>query len=356
MGSIDRRPNGRYRARYRDTNGKQHAKHFILKKDAEKWLAMQTAAVVKGDHVDPQAGRMTLRQYADKWEKSQVVGDAQARIIDNALRLHILPELGDRKMGQILRSDIQALVKSLNGSLASGSVRNVYEVLKRMLTDAVDDRMISASPCTRINLPKVSKDPVVPPTPEEVRAIAASVPDRYFALVRVLAVAGLRIGEALGLDVDAIDFLRRTITVDQQYTQQKALVRPKGGKSRTIPVPQGLLTDLAIHLATFPSDGAMFTTEAGERLSYHQWKQIWAPAAQEAGFEGSSHDLRHYSASALIAGGASVVQVQHVLGHASAAITLRTYAHLFPGDEDRIRGALESAMTLLESEDNLRTA
>ena len=92
-----------------------------------------------------------------------------------------------------------------------------------------------------------------------------------------------------------------------------------------------------------------------ELHGYRLWKPIRAAAAAKAGFEGTTHDLRHFCASALIAGGASVVQVQHVLGHASPVITLRTYSPLFPGDDDRIRGALEAAMVLLEGEDNLRT-
>ena len=49
-----------------------------------------------------------------------------------------------------------------------------------------------------------------------------------------------------------------------------------------------------------------------------------------------------------------MVQVQHVLGHASATITLRTYAHLFPGDDDRIGNALDAALVVLDGEDNLR--
>lgn len=195
----------------------------------------------------------------------------------------------------------------------------------------------------------------MPPTPVQVVNIAESVPQRYFALVRLMSVAGLRVGEALGLDVAFIDFLRRTITVGQQYTQQKELKPPKGGKSRTVAVPQRLLDDLAVHLAEFPSEGPVFTTEVGDRLSYRLWKPIWNTAAEAAGFDGTTHDLRHYCASALIAGGASVVQVQHVLGHASATITLRTYAHLFPGDDDRIRNALDAALVLLDGEDNLRT-
>ncbi|GAA0644837.1 hypothetical protein GCM10009535_22840 [Streptomyces thermocarboxydovorans] len=57
-----------------------------------------------------------------------------------------------------------------------------------------------------------------------------------------------------------------------------------------------------------------------------------------------THDLRHFFASALIAGGASVKQVQLVLGHASAVITLRIYAHLWPGEEDRTRSVMDAVL------------
>jgi site-specific recombinase XerD len=60
-----------------------------------------------------------------------------------------------------------------------------------------------------------------------------------------------------------------------------------------------------------------------------------------------THDLRHFMASALIAGGASVKQVQTVLGHSSAVITLRTYAHLWPGDEDRTRAVMDATLDVL---------
>jgi integrase len=57
-----------------------------------------------------------------------------------------------------------------------------------------------------------------------------------------------------------------------------------------------------------------------------------------------THDLRHFFASALIAGGASVKQVQMVLGHADALITLRIYAHLWPGEEDRTRAVMDAVL------------
>jgi integrase len=65
------------------------------------------------------------------------------------------------------------------------------------------------------------------------------------------------------------------------------------------------------------------------------------------------HALRHFYASGLIAAGCDVVTVQRALGHASAAVTLRTYAHLWPTAEDKTRAA---AAGLMAAADSLRTA
>lgn len=49
----------RYRARYRDEAGKEHARHFVKKANAQRWLDEVTASVVRGDYVDPAAGKTT---------------------------------------------------------------------------------------------------------------------------------------------------------------------------------------------------------------------------------------------------------------------------------------------------------
>jgi len=67
---------------------------------------------------------------------------------------------------------------------------------------------------------------------------------------------------------------------------------------------------------------------------------VWK--ATESTFK--THDLRHYAASALIAGGASVKRVQSILGHTSPAVTLGVYSHLWPDDDDRARTILDAAL------------
>ena len=148
--------------------------------------------------------------------------------------------------------------------------------------------------------------------------------------------------------------MRQTIRVERQRTQDGRLTPPKSASSvRTVPVGRVVINELAQHLATYPSSAELFLDELGRPLKYRRWKRIWADAAKEAEVSFTSHAMRHFFASALISGGASVKQVQSVLGHASAVITLEVYSHLWPGDEDRTRSVMDAALNPLE--DNLRT-
>lgn len=67
MASIAKRPDGRYRARYRDAAGKEYAKHFDRKVDAQKWLDGETAKLVTGNWTDPRTARTTVSGWCDQW-------------------------------------------------------------------------------------------------------------------------------------------------------------------------------------------------------------------------------------------------------------------------------------------------
>ncbi|MEP7738759.1 tyrosine-type recombinase/integrase [Nocardioides sp. 31GB23] len=355
MASITRRSNGRWRARYRDENGKEHAKHFDRKVDARRWLDQVVASVVRGDYVDPAAGNITVTRYAEQWEAVQVSSAGTRRIVDNALRLHLLPALGHHKIGSVRPTTVQGFVRDLEvEGLSAGTVRNIYDVAARVFAAAVDDRIIAHTPCRKIRLPKGGNEEVVPPTVDEVAAIIDVIDDRWVALIVLLAGSGLRIGEARGLEVRDVDLGRRTIRVERQRLQNGEVHALKSKASRrTVPIGQVVVEELAAHLSAYATDGPLFVDELGRALPYWRWKRVLAEACREAGVDVGSHGLRHFAASALIAGGASVKQVQAFLGHASAVITLRTYAHLWPGDEDRTRNVLDAALGPLA--DSLRT-
>lgn len=115
---------------------------------------------------------------------------------------------------------------------------------------------------------------------------------------------------------------------------------------RTIPLADAVLTELAAELVDRDADPAdlLVADEEGEPIPQNRFSQTWARAVRKAGLPAGTrfHDLRHTYASALIASGCSVKVVQANLGHKSAALTLDTYSHLWPTDDDRSRLAVDS--------------
>lgn len=350
-GSIARRKDrgNRWRATYRDEAGRQHARLFDRKVDAQGWLDQVTTAVVTGTYVDPKAGKVTFETYAKGWQASHVGAASTATGIDVALRLHIIPRLGTLPMGSVRRSHVQALVKDMSATHKPGTVGLVYGIAAQIFTSAVDDRVIGQSPCRKILLPRAESTEVVPPTVEEVALIRDTIPERYRAAVTFLAGSGLRVGELLGLRVADVDFLRRTVRVERQRDQRGRICPPKTASStRTVPLGQVVVDALAAHLATFPSDGWLFTEKGGiNPTTWRRWRTEWEKVQRTTKLDVSTHDLRHFFASALIAGGASVKQVQAVLGHANATTTLETYSHLWPGDDDRTRTIVDETLGVL---------
>jgi integrase len=351
MASIARRPDGTYRPRFRDASGKEHARHFKRKVDAQRWLDEMTAAMVTGQYVDPAAGRVTFRDYAERWRATQVHRPTTAAHVETMLRRHVYPSLGDKRLGSVLPSDIQSLVKQLSLDLAPATVGVVHRILAGIFKTAVRDRRIVASPCEGTKLPKVHRQRIEPMTFEAVEALTAAMPERYRALVTLAAGTGLRQGEIFGLTVDRIDFLRRQLTVDRQLVtmpdRAPYLAPPKTQASvRVVPLPQVVVDAVAAHLATWPTDQFVFSTELGDPIRRTAFSErIWRPALKRAGLSGvTMHGLRHFYASLLIRHGESVKTVQARLGHASAAETLDTYSHLWPDSDDRTRAAVDSVL------------
>ena len=351
MASIARRPDGTYRPRFRDASGKEHARHFKRKVDAQRWLDEMTAAMVTGQYVDPAAGRVTFREYAERWRATQVHRPTTAAHVETMLRRHVYPSLGDKRLGSVLPSDIQSLVKQLSLDLAPATVGVVHRILAGIFKAAVRDRRIVASPCEGTKLPKVHRQRIEPMTFEAVEALTAAMPERYRALVTPAAGTGLRQGEIFGLTVDRIDFLRRQLTVDRQLVtmpdRAPYLAPPKTQASvRVVPLPQVVVDAVAAHLATWPTDQVVFSTELGDPIRRTAFSErIWRPALKRAGLSGvTMHGLRHFYASLLIRHGESVKTVQARLGHASAAETLDTYSHLWPDSDDRTRAAVDSVL------------
>src|SRR5450756_1361059 len=118
MASIKKREDGQWRARYRDAAGKEHARHFARKIDGQQWLDEVTAAVVTGQYVAPNAGRITFREYAEAWRANQAHRPSTQDQVQRHLRRHVYPSIGERPLSAILPSDLKAMLKRLSGDLS----------------------------------------------------------------------------------------------------------------------------------------------------------------------------------------------------------------------------------------------
>jgi integrase len=364
----------RWQARYRDPAGRERTKTFRRKLDAQRFLDEVTTSMVTGQYVAPDAGKVTFREYAEDWRAAQVHRASTAETVERHLRRHAYPAFGDRPIGSILPSHVQAWVKGLSVDLAPATVAVTHGIVASVFRSAIRDRRITASPCEGTKLPEAHREPVVPLETGQVRALEAAMSPRFRALVTLGAATGLRISEALGLTVDRSGLrplsVRPTLTVDRQLVavskRAPYLGPPKRRASRReIPLPRVAVDALAAHLAGYPPvaqelevvDGAgrtsvepvelVFTTERGGPIRRSRFADPWraAVAAAEGVPDGTTyHDLRHYYASLLIRHGESVKVVQSRLGHATAAETLDTYSHLWPDSEDRTRAAVDSVL------------
>ncbi len=371
MASIQKRPNGRWRARYRDHSGREHARHFDRKADAQRWrwLDMVTADVLSGRYVDPRAGRVTLADFADQWLAAQTFDPITRETLESRIRVHVKPHLGSLELRALRPSTIQGWVRGRQSEVAASYCRLLLANLSTILAAAVEDGLIATNPCSAssVRAPRPDQRRVVPWTVDQVQAIVAGHPRELRAAPAVAAGCGLRQGEILGLALDTVDFLRRKVHVRQQVRLvggQLVFAPPKGGREREVPLPDVVSAALAEHLRRAPAvevtlpwiepDGKphsaalVFTNRIGGAITRAYYTHnAWKPALKAAGIErnprNGMHALRHHYASVLLDGGVSIRAVAEYLGHHDPGFTLRTYAHLMPASEDRARTAIDAA-------------
>ena len=354
MASIQRRPDNRWRARYRDEAGKEHARHFDRKVDAQRWLDAITASVVRGDYVDPKLGRTTVAAYVQAWLPAQPVRDSSRRAYGSYLRNHLLPALGEIRLSAVTRTQVLAFRRGVEAKLSPTTSRHVVALLAGIFADAVTDGFIAKSPCVDTVPQRPHREKVIPLTVEQVEALIDAAPERYRGLVVLGAGCGLRLGEALGLKVHRVRFLERELDVVEQLIlvpgAPPRLAPPKTrGSVRTVPMADVVVTALAGHLAAFPAGthDLLFRSRTGGPIWPNTFNNsVWQPLRRRAGLPTARfHDLRHFTASALIRYGESVKTVAAILGHADETETLRTYSHLWPDADIRTRAAVDAVFS-----------
>lgn len=361
MASIRKLPDGRWQAQYRPVpGGKQFTRTTRRRADAQRWLDEQVTALVSGNYVDPNAGRVTFGAYFERWAERQVWAPGTARAMDLAARS---VTFWDVPMRLLVRSHIEAWVKAMQtaergegrpAGLAPGTIRTRFNNVRGALRGAVKDRVIAVDPSEGVKLPRGRRADVamVLPSPAQVRALLDASATAFRAFVALCAFAGLRLGEAAAVQVADFDLAGRTLHIRRQVQRENGgnveLRAPKYGSERTVYLADGLITIVRAHISRLPGRGGTRWLFQGENDNPSHQNTVgywWRKTRTAAGLTAVKlHDLRHFYASGLIAAGCDVVTVQRALGHSSATVTLNTYAHLWPSAEDRTRAAATSML------------
>lgn len=350
MASIKQRPNGKWRARYRDDDGREHAQHFDRKRDAQEWLNDVSTSRRTGSWVDPRTAKTTLEAFYAAWAPRQVWAPSTRRAMDLALDGCTFKDV---PFGKLRRSHAEAWVKAMDAKLAPTTIRTRFKNVQAALRAAVRDRELAADPCEGVTLPRRRRTEHamrIPSTEYVGKAVNAAEP--WFAtFIALCAFAGLRSGEAAAVQAGDIAWTARKLHVRRQAqwsTGTVLIVPPKHGSERTVDLPNELVTMLSRHVGEIGVRGeagwlfgSTHWTPPAAHVMLHHWNRL----TDSLGLERHRvHDLRHFYASALIAAGCDVVTVQRAMGHANAATTLGTYSHLWPSAEDRTRAAAADLM------------
>lgn len=374
----------RWRARYVDDNGKEHAKAFIRKTDAQSWLDEVTSALVTGTHIAPSAGRDTIAVLGRRWLDSQAhLKETTAFNREHTWGLHVEPRWGTVEIRDVRTPNVRKWVADMvAGGVGVPTIENAVGVLRMICETAVEERQIPRNPCTRVKLPKRNHRRRGYLTHVQVEELAREVTEMS-TVIRFLAYTGLRWGEMAALKVSSFDMLRRRVNVLEAVAEVQGRAVWSDTKTharRSVPFPKFLVDELAALMKGKQRDALVFMSPQGAVLRVSTYrKRVFGPAVaslrdprRHGGASGSNwrqvgeatrfpyitpHDLRHTAASLAISAGANVKAVQTMLGHKSAAMTLDTYADLFPDDLESVADALDTAhrSAIAAAADELRT-
>ncbi|WEV68751.1 site-specific integrase [Bifidobacterium sp. ESL0775] len=351
----------------------QRTKTFDKLADAEEFQAAMEDDVRRGRYHDPRQENRLFADVAEEWVNSKLdIRPGTLGRYRRELRLYVNPMWGDKPLRSITERGLQEWVKRLSEGgyptdddsnargtkpLAPRSIRNIVRVVTGGVLDYAERRhWITGNPMDNVSTPKITTedDDMVLLSIGEVEELAEAAQTvkgnpQDALIVRFQAYVGTRIGETFALRVRDMDFGTRRARIRQTWTDdgkgRQMLGLPKNGHQRSVAFPDFLEESLRFQCEGHSADDFVFRANRGGNLWVNTWRtRIWYPALRLAGMEHVRiHDLRHTYASIAIANGTDVKTLQEQLGHASATITLNTYARLWPERLDEVADAVARA-------------
>jgi integrase len=337
------RAGGKQIKRYARTFGEARTLKKALDTDAHRGVAREVSVVTFADYasgwIDAYTGR-TSRGFRDSTRKGYRFSIEQRAV----------PFFEGRLLAEIDAPLVRAFIASLfdrkvkGKSPAVSTVRGHVAALKALLATAVEDGKITHNPASGVRIARTG-DPVVEPDAAELRKaldtdelarFLSACPEGWRLFFRLLAMTGVRIGEATELRWSDVDFGEKRLRVRRRFYQGTVAPPKSDNGRRDVPLSTVLARELWAEQGR--PDELIFTNVRGSRVDRDWlWKNILKPTAKAAGVEWAGfHTFRHTCASILFAGGKNPKQVQMWLGHSDPGFTLRTYVHLI---DDGMGGA-----------------
>jgi integrase len=291
----------------------------------------------------PAAGSMTVARLLDSWLAAMKPAWSAGTFASHAqhVRNHLSPMIGGVRLAQLHSLHVQTLMENLEGKGVSASMRrHVAVTLRAALAFSVRMKLSLVNVALPVPLPAKSKHNSVGLTPEQVGAIlSAAEGDRLFSLYVLAVDSGLRQGELLALQWNDLDLEKGTVRVCKSLEEVGGSLNLKQPKtksaSRTVAMSDTTVRALKDHRKAMLAEGHCNPTApvfCGSRRG--QWlrksdlfRHSFRPILDRAGVKCRFHDLRHASATLLLASGIDVKTVQSRLGHSSATVTLDIYCH-----------------------------
>ncbi|MEU8678140.1 site-specific integrase [Streptomyces sp. NPDC048560] len=357
---------------------------FETLEDAKGWLRRSSTDEERGEFVDPRDGSIILEDYIEKYWLPGQGGAVKTRAgLDQKVRLHIIPHLGKLPLKSVAVSEIRAYIITLANSISPAYARGVLTTLSTIFETAVDDKRLVRNPMRSqsVRWPKavdVRRNAWALETALQMRD---EISDRYRITVVLGVGCGLRQGEAFGVSPEDIDYERGVLHVRKQVQAIKGrlyFTLPKGGKTRTVDMPESVAGELKAHSEKYPASevvlpwgepgkpekkfSLLLTTSRGNAIAVNTYNTyMWKPALARVGvippqLEGAKpwqweaahrdgfHVLRHTYASVVLEAGESVVTLARWLGHSSPTITLDHYAHFMPEAGGKGRRAIDGLL------------
>jgi integrase len=363
---------GRWIVDYRDPHGERKWKTFKTQQAAEQYRDNMTALLRGLTDDDSEYFNSTFTGYAThRWLPLVKVTAKKPRTHESyadMVRVHLIPAFGRMLTRDLTRKRIHKfLIAKLSSGLKHGTVRVIYAALRRLLSVAVNDGLFLANPAAKLGRElrlegedkRTRQEQIKAFTTEQLQTFLKAVERVHAAYVPffvTLALTGMRLGEALGLQWDDLNSDDRTIRVQHALSQGR-VETPKSGHGRTVDMADTLVTILQRVRLRLPERMKrhkwsemppwVFCTRAGTPLEPHNVRKVFRKCLRAAGLPRhfTPHSLRHTFASVLLQEGESVQYVQEQLGHASHTMTVDTYGKWLP--KKPIRGGVNLLGDLL---------